>query len=216
MSFSKEEIAKRINEIKYLSAQKKVPKLTLRKEIMFLEQKLGVIFQLEKNLLQKKQYESAKIVLLKKRIAALNKQLAASRDKDLNKKVDKLLHLLAEDLARKRPEKDLVLNDKAVREMKSQARDESARLNEIEERLEAIKRKLSPGSEQARGLQEKINMIEQRLKKYKKGPAIDSEEKHSDDKHTMLFSLPVKPERKPVEELPLPPPPKIVKIVKKL
>ena len=39
-SFSKTEIIKKINEIKYLSSQKKVPKLTLRKEIIHLENQL--------------------------------------------------------------------------------------------------------------------------------------------------------------------------------
>ena len=47
-SFSKQEILSKINEIKYLSSQKKVPKLTLRKEILHLENKLTGVLNLEK------------------------------------------------------------------------------------------------------------------------------------------------------------------------
>ena len=41
----------RINEIKYLARQKKVPKLTLQKQIVHLEQQLRSIFELERKIL---------------------------------------------------------------------------------------------------------------------------------------------------------------------
>src|SRR3989344_7429436 len=98
-SFSKQEIISKINEIKYLSSQKKVPKLTLRKEILHLENKLTVVLNLEKKVLKKRKEESAKVTSLKRQITYLKHQLAACEDKNLNQKVDKLTHLLGDSLA---------------------------------------------------------------------------------------------------------------------
>ena len=228
LSFSKEEINKKIQQIKYLSLQKKVPKLTLRKEIMHLEQKLSSISQLETRMLQKKQQESAKILALKKHIATLKKQLAASSDQDLNKRVDKLSHLLAGYLAQKEVEKSSVptrqpvVKNRTVTRNYPLQRDESARLKELEARIEAIKRKLPFDSPIAKQLQEKIDLIEQKLNVYRRKRKPEKEQKPVADvnvKHKMMFSVPLKkdqqegdyPENKylqAVEELPLPPPPK--------
>ena len=116
-SFSRIEIVKKINEIKYLSAQKKVPKLTLRKEIIHLENKLQSIFKIEKALLAQKKRESSKIARLKKENASLKKQLAASKDQDLHKKVGKLTHLLGENLAKKEVKENVKLDMKIKDEL---------------------------------------------------------------------------------------------------
>ena len=80
--YSKQEIVKKINEIKYLSAQKKVPRLTLRKEIIHLENKLGTVLEFEKDLLKKKKEESTKVKALKKQIVSLKNKLTTYKDKN--------------------------------------------------------------------------------------------------------------------------------------
>ena len=89
-SFSKLEITKKINEIKYLAAQKNVPKLTLRKQIIHLESTLKRILDYEKEISKQKKKESAMISALKRKNKVLLKRLAATEDKDLHKKVNKL------------------------------------------------------------------------------------------------------------------------------
>lgn len=117
-TFSRQELVKSINEIKYLSAQKKVPRLTLRKKIGHLENKLEGIFELEKNLLKKKKEESAKVSSLKRQTTLLKKKLAACEDKDLQKKVEKLSHFLGEFLSKHGTKIDVVLKKKVMQELK--------------------------------------------------------------------------------------------------
>lgn len=102
---SKQEIQKKINEIKYLSSQKKVPRLSLRKEVIHLEHKLERIFEMEESFSSKKREESLKVTSLKRQIAAMQKRLAACDEKDLQKKVDRLTHILGDYLARQEVEK---------------------------------------------------------------------------------------------------------------
>ena len=45
--FSKERLVQRLQEIKYLGSQKKVPKITLRKEIIHLEEDLSGLFSFD-------------------------------------------------------------------------------------------------------------------------------------------------------------------------
>jgi len=102
---SKQEIQRKINEIKYLSSQKKVPRLSLRKEVIHLEHKLERIFEMEESFSSKKREESLKVTSLKRQIAAMQKRLAACGEKDIQKKVDRLTHLLGDYLARQDVEK---------------------------------------------------------------------------------------------------------------
>jgi predicted nucleic acid-binding Zn-ribbon protein len=79
-NFNRLEIVKKMNEIKYLSTQKKVPRLTLRKEVIHLENKIEGILELEEELMKKKKHESKRIVSLKKQITNLKKKLTACQD----------------------------------------------------------------------------------------------------------------------------------------
>ena len=88
-TFSKKEIQDKINEIKYLSSQKTVPKLTLRKEIMHLERKLESVFEIEKKLLKTSKHEDTKVQSLKRQITMLKSRLESTQDEDLRKKVGK-------------------------------------------------------------------------------------------------------------------------------
>ncbi|MBI4980791.1 hypothetical protein HZC30_04520 [Candidatus Woesearchaeota archaeon] len=121
-ALSKEEITKKINQIKYLSEQKNISRFTIKKEIMLLENQLQGIFELETQLRKRKKEESSKEVLLKKEIKVLKNQLAACGDKELPHKVDKLSHLLAEFLAKRGTAADVELSKKALEEIKVQVK----------------------------------------------------------------------------------------------
>src|SRR3989338_9072795 len=89
-SFSRDQISKKINEIKYLSSQKKVPRVSLRKEIAHLEFLLQGILELDKSLANQKHQDSNKVTALKRQISQMKHKLAAVSDKSLPHKVEKL------------------------------------------------------------------------------------------------------------------------------
>ena len=119
LRYSKDEIRRKVNEIKYLASQKKVPKLSLRKEIIHLEKKLEGVMELETALLHEKKREAAKIGVLKREITTLQKRIAVSEDKDLQKKVERLSHLLGERLAQEKTKQDVTIAKKSVLVKKS-------------------------------------------------------------------------------------------------
>ena len=198
-NYSKEEIISKINEIKYLSAQKKIPKITLRKEIIHLEQKLQSIFDIEKKLLTEEKRESTKVQTLKKQISTLRARLASVEDKDLQKKVDKLSHLLGECLAKSNVAEDVALTHKVAKELKvvSPAKEPLAiaKVHALESRLKVLKHvledKKSDNPEMAELLEEKISLIESRLKGYDQPRRV---------KHTMIFHSPP-PQKKEVSSI---------------
>src|SRR3989338_6141144 len=93
-AFSTAEIVARINEIKYLSAQRKIPKLSLRKEILHLEEKVKSLSELEQHRLKQKHRESAQEKVLKKHLAELKRRLAATNEKDIHRKMDRITSLM--------------------------------------------------------------------------------------------------------------------------
>ncbi|MBT4805274.1 hypothetical protein HON71_03815 [Candidatus Woesearchaeota archaeon] len=135
--FSRLEIVKKINEIKYLSSQKKVPRLTLRKEIIHLENKLGFVLESEKELLKKKKEESTKVQALKKQIVSLKKKLTTYEDKHLDKKVNKLSHLLGEFLAKQGSKGDVELSKKVLKELEINDKKLKNKLRAVERKKEA-------------------------------------------------------------------------------
>ena len=144
-TFSRIEITKKLNEIKYLSAQKKVPKLSLRKEILHLEHKVNRILEVEERI---KEQDSVKINALKKEVAGLRKKLSVAVDKDMAKRVDKLVHLLGESLAKRGVARELlpqaVITTSETESMTTsrtvRSRVQRARL--LRTKLEALKRQL--------------------------------------------------------------------------
>lgn len=153
--FSRREIIEKINEIKYLSSQKKVPKLTLRKEIMHLESQLGSIFEIEKALLQQKQNESMKIAGLKRQIGQLKKELSIVRDQEFKQKVEKLSYLVGDLLAKSEAE--------AAIQSQTAAERPSVDLASVRKQLQQLKSKLTDNSELTRRSPEKVNAILERL-----------------------------------------------------
>lgn len=116
---NKDEIKKKISEIKYLSTQKNVPRLSLRKEIVHLEQKLQHVFELEEKLLKSENKDSLKVVSLKKQIESLKNRLNHTEDKELRDKVSKLYHILTELLAKSELKRDVALSQSLLRELKN-------------------------------------------------------------------------------------------------
>ncbi len=117
-TFSSKEISTKINEIKYLSAQKKVPRLTLRKSIVHLENEIKKITGLEEALAKQKKHESIKVALLKRQTAKLKKELETAKSEELKKKVNKLSYLLAELLAKRNSEADIKLSQEMLKGIK--------------------------------------------------------------------------------------------------
>jgi hypothetical protein len=118
LSFSKQEIIKSMNEVKYLSAQKDVPKLTLRKKIIHLEDRLKGVFEFEKKLHQKEKEEKGKMSSLKRQVTILHKKLDACEDQDINQRLGKVSHLIGEFLAKHGTEIDVELSRQLVAELK--------------------------------------------------------------------------------------------------
>ncbi|HIH12192.1 TPA: hypothetical protein HA242_00540 [Candidatus Woesearchaeota archaeon] len=118
--FSKAEISARLTEIKYLSSQKKVPKLTLRKEIVHLEHQLKSVYDLEKRLLQKEKRESTKVAALKRQIALLKQKLVGVEDQDVQSKIDKVTFLIGDCLAKKEVKEDIDLCQKVAANLEKQ------------------------------------------------------------------------------------------------
>ena len=135
--YSRQEIVKKINEIKYLSTQKKVPRLTLRKEIIHLENRLGSVLESEKELLKHKNEESVKVKSLKKQVLSLKNKLTAYEDKNLDKKVNKLSHLLGEFLAKQGSKADVELSKKFLNELEIKDKKLKTKLRAIESKKEA-------------------------------------------------------------------------------
>ncbi|MBI4151477.1 hypothetical protein HY496_00775 [Candidatus Woesearchaeota archaeon] len=171
----KEKISRRIEELKYLTAQKKIPRLSLRKEILHLEEQLHSILHVETVLLKKEKHESERIAQLKKQNEQLRKQLAAAGDGELRQKVNKLSRLLADALAhretkrtvaavqKKQPITPPVAHETAQLEVSQQG------LPELEQRVEKLKelveqRKATGASEELLLLEERIAQLEEKIK----------------------------------------------------
>ncbi len=223
-SFSKIEIVNKINEIKYLSAQKNVPRLTLRKEVLHLENKLAEVLELEKSQKENQKRESTKVQLLKKQITQLRSKLATCQDKEMEKKVERLSHLLGDFLAKKGSKEEIELSSKVLGELKIK---DGARLKSLmadnteKEKVKALKFKLEEIKDKLAlqpnpGLQQKADWIEDNLKKYALNyPELFEEKIYTGEvKHTLIFGPPPPAEMKEEDdaelekELPLPPPPK--------
>ncbi|MBT4604036.1 hypothetical protein HOC01_00215 [archaeon] len=99
-SLSRDEISKKIDEIKYLSSKKNVPKLSLRKEILHLEKQLGSLFNIEKKLLRKEEHESIRVSNLKRQVTLLKTKIEKSSNPDIEEKIEKLTMILGELLAK--------------------------------------------------------------------------------------------------------------------
>ncbi len=223
-TFSRLEISAKINEIKYLSAQKKVPKLTLRKELIHLENKLKGVLELEKKILQQKSTESAKVRSLKHQITVLKNKLHASENKELSTKVAKLSHLLGDYLAHKGTKEQVALSKKMLEELEiatktkekqkpvfnptlvAKAEEMQSRLNSLKHEIVLHKELQTKNPEEIKAIEETIPLIQQKLREfYAKHPQLTKIDvleyaqpvdiKPAEIKHRLLF-----PQRDKAEE----------------
>ncbi|HLD80154.1 MAG TPA: hypothetical protein VJA18_06355 [Candidatus Nanoarchaeia archaeon] len=211
-SFSKPEILKKVNEIKYLSGQRKVPRLTLRKEIIHLENQLQGIMELEKKLLREKNKESLKVTSLKQQIESLKQKLRTGEG-EFDKKVEKLTHLLGEHLAKKEISQQVAATSLRMapsEEVKKEKGADAGKVMMLEKRLEALKQELqihkeleSKNPHEIEEMEERIALIEEKLRQYKKQP------ESMEVQHRMMFEPKIVKDVEVEKELPLPPPPRM-------
>lgn len=193
--FSKEDIVKKLNDIKYLSAQKKIPRLSLRKEILLLENKLQHVFELEELMTDWEKQESARVAALKQQVTMLKNRLIVCHDADLQKRVDKLSHLLGECLAKQRVKEEVALTTAAEVPQKPGRETQIAAL---QQRLNLLRQtviaKEDTNPELAQLLEEKINQLEERLQEVQqetvKLPMSEQPAGQPQVKHTLIFHNP--------------------------
>lgn len=195
----KEKISKRIEELKYLTSQKSVPRLSIRKEVLHLEEQLKTILEVEKALQQQEKRESEKITELKKQNEALRKRLAAAEDKDLQKKVDRLSHLLASLAAKKDVKTDIALKQgkkKAAEKKEEGERAPTFTVEELEQRLGSLKQLLelkksqSAEPEVISQIEDRVNLIQEKIEQLKQEKLEPENQETPIVKHTLLFHRP--------------------------
>lgn len=221
-SFSRDQISKKINEIKYLAGQKKVPRISLRKEITHLEYLLQEILELDQVMARQKVQDSAKVTALKRQISQLKHKLTAMNDKELPHKVEKLSYVLGDYLARKDTQKEINVAQKeeietitpvTVKTMGQTAflQLDTRRIDALHQRLEALKQELEITQQLGAKNPQKIKMIESKVKLLEKklssflAPAELPESAAvppGDITHKMIFN----PTGKTLKEELLPPP----------
>lgn len=225
---SKAEITKKLQDIKYLSSQKKVPRLSLRKEIIHLENQLQGVLELDERFARQKDKESITVASLKQQIAVLKNKLRAVEDLDLDKKVDHLSFLLGEHLARKEIAGDVTLTNAVSREEvqietqteeieeKHQAGlDAAKKAAMLQRRLDALKQELeihraleTKKPQEMQEIERMITLLEEKLQQYyEQHPEAMLHEIGSIDvpanfevKHKMLFPQTEQKEEEKVEE----------------
>ncbi|MBU1111736.1 MAG: hypothetical protein ABIG93_04510 [archaeon] len=207
---SKKEIRHKIEEIKYLASQKRVPKLSLRKEIIHLENKLENVFEIETKLLKAERKESVKIGSLKRQISMLKDRLEHSQDDELRRKVARLTNLLGDTLAKSQSKHDVKLSKEIISVMKDvQRKKEQVEENDInivrrvemilnrvkvmENEIEILKRLEKGDPKKLNTVYQSLLVLQKKLEDYKqKHPKIfemvEKGEVEGDIKHSILFT----------------------------
>ena len=219
-TFSRSEIVTKINEIKYLAGQRNVPRLSLQREIQYLEHKLQGVYEIEKKMLVQKAHESARVRMMKKEIIKLRSRLAMSQDKDLQKKVEKLSNLLANQAAKKEVRNEIELQEKFKEFKKNRVIPEESREEKIKnlqaklEPLKLILNRVKVDPAKVMMLNQQISFLENKLNELLQEGLMPPEVVKEEVKHTLLFDakgfvLPSDIDVRLERELPLPPPPKM-------
>jgi len=190
----KAEITKKLEDIKYLSSQKKVPRLSLRKEIIHLENQLQGILGLEERFARQKDKESITVASLKQQIMALKNKLRTVEDLELDKKVEHLSFLLGEHLAKREVASEVAMTKAAITQapVEAPASEEKGEVAEygtdekhqasldvakkaamLQRRLDALKREAeihreleTKNPQEMLLIEEKIKLFEDKLQQY--------------------------------------------------
>lgn len=220
---SKDEIRQRINEIKYLSSQEDVPKFSLRKEILHLEQKLESVFNIEARLLQTEKREESKINSLRKQIVMLRHRLEKSEDKDLQRKLHRLSGILSDALAKNVTAQDVQITqklatamseaDKAAQTVVESNVDTANRMQAILKRIKVMHQELEIQKHLDNVDPKKIEALGERIKRIEAACNAYSSKVSSPVETPVKIEKPVKEEPEvevidDLKDLPLPPPPR--------
>lgn len=190
-ALSPPEILQQMHELKALTAQKNVPKLTLRREVLELEKKLHSLLVFEDRFRQKKNLETMKVTALREQLARMRKRLAACEDKDLHKKMDKVTHLLGESLVRQEVTEDI---SRTEAEKPTEGEPEVVRrkqLQMLEEHLHTVQRRLTfleekeVPAEQLERVKQTFALIEGKVQALHRQLGEEATTKKA--KHTLLF-----------------------------
>lgn len=226
---SKVEINKKLQDIKYLSSQKKVPRLSLRKEIIHLENQLQGVLELDERFARQKDKESIAVASLKQQITMLKNKLRAVEDLDLDKKVDHLSFLLGEHLAKREIAGEVAMvsaapvqesstaeqTEEQVEEKHQAGLDEAKKAAMLQRRLDALKQELeihraleTKKPQEMQEIERMITLLEEKLQQYyEQHPEAMLHEIGSVDvpanfevKHKMLFPQTEQKEEESVQE----------------
>jgi len=219
LTISPPEIIQQVQELKDLTAQKHLPKLTLRREILELEKKLHLLLSVEQRVRREKQQESVRVEAVKEQMAILRKRLVACEDKDVHKKIDKVTHLLGESLLRQDVAEEIADEvSRTTEEKQKEKLPEEARrkqLQQLEERLQSFQKKLQfleADGEQAAAVRKLFAVIEGKVQALRRQYGLP-ETPVKKAKHTLLFGMSSAQKETGSEEnsatdFPLPPAPK--------
>ena len=167
--FNRIEIQKKMNEIKYLSSQKKIPRISLRKEIIHLEYQLNKIDALERQLKHQQLRNDKKYQFLKRENNNLRQKLATFGDKDLTQKINTISYALSDSRAMEETSKEVALSKLAV---SAEQRQESPlyrmqllqrKIDMLKQELEASRINKTMNSEKIRIIENQIDLFEARL-----------------------------------------------------
>lgn len=185
------EILQQMHELKALTAQKNVPKLTVRREVLDLEKKLHSLLTFEDRFRRKMQRETLKTTALREQLARMRKRLAACEDKDLHQKMDRVTHLLGESLVRQEVAEDI---SRTEAEKPTESEPEvvrSKQLQMLEEHLHAVQRRFAfleekeVPAEQLERVKQTLALIEGKLQAAHRQLGEEAMTKKA--KHTLLF-----------------------------
>jgi len=220
---SKNEIRQRINEIKYLSSQEDVPKFSLRKEILHLEQKLESVFNIEARLLKTEKREESKINSLRKQIVMLRHRLEKAEDKDLQRKLHRLSGILSDALANNVTAKDVQITqklatamneaDKAAETVVKSNEDTAKRMQAALQRIKVMHQELEIHKHMDNVDPKKIQMLGERIKRIEQACNAYVAKIQNVPLPTTQVVEPAEPEPEveiidDLKDLPLPPPPR--------
>lgn len=177
----RKEISRRLEKLKRL-AHEKTPPLTIKKELLHLENQLHGVFRLEQKLQDEDKKEKAEIQTLKKQVTQLKRTLQLSQQQEVKKKVDKLSFLIGDLMARHETEREIQSKEIIQRAIEAQQQPELG--PSVDEQITLFEQKLAT-LKAAGGVPEKqLALFQLRLAALKKKQLI---QQPGEVKHRMLF-----------------------------
>lgn len=177
----RKEISRRLEKLKRL-AHEKTPPLTIKKELLHLENQLHGVFRLEQKLQDEDKKEKAEIQTLKKQVTQLKRTLQLSQQQEVKKKVDKLSFLIGDLMARHETEREIQSKEIIQRAIEAQQQPELG--PSVDEQITLFEQKLA-ALKAAGGVPEKqLAIFQLRLAALKKKQLV---QQPGEVKHRMLF-----------------------------